>query len=47
VRNADAIDAYNQMAPLFEQYQNQLDVSQKVSSKLLQEFQKLREQKKP
>lgn len=47
VRNAGAIDAYNQMAPLFEQYQNQLNASQKISGQLLQKLQKLQAQKKP
>lgn len=41
VRNAGALDAYNLMAPLFEQYQKQLDASQKISLQLLQELQKL------
>lgn len=41
VRNAGALDACNLMAPLFEQYQKQLDASQKISLQLLQELQKL------
>lgn len=41
VRNAGAIDAYNLMTPLFEQYQNQLDASQKINFQLLQELQEL------
>lgn len=47
VRNAGAIDAYNLMAPLFEQYQNQLDASQKINLQLLQELQKLQGKKRP
>lgn len=47
VRNAGAIDAYNLMAPLFEQYQNQLDASQKINLQLLQELQKLRGKNRP
>lgn len=45
VRNAGAMDAFNLMAPLLEQYQNQLDASQKISNQLLRELQKIQQRK--